>query len=97
MDEFIDVDEVCRAAAEAVGSRISFDHAVPHDDYTELVFFGGLNGRGRWSVYLADLGRLLADLEQRLDDAWVISTWSDVLDDVFEVRVGTRTMLPRVQ
>lgn len=50
---------------------------------------GGLNGKGDWANYLADLALCIGRIEEDYD-AWVIDMHTDGLDDVFYVRLGIK-------
>lgn len=48
---------------------------------------GGLNGKGDWANYLADLALCIGRVEEDYD-VWLIDVHTDGLDDVFYVRLG---------
>ena len=49
---------------------------------------GGDNGNGNWSDYLIDINKLVVELENTFDSAYIISIENDCPDDVHEILFG---------
>ena len=48
----------------------------------------GDNGNGNWSDYLIDISKLVIELENTFDSAYIISIENDCPDDVHEILIG---------
>lgn len=83
---------------DSVGTELSVDPNVnvydidPNSsfdrEYYSVTIYGGKNGSGIWSNYFKSLSDLMLRIEDKFEDAWIISLDVDTIDDVWAAQVG---------
>lgn len=77
--------------AETKGERFCLEYVadVEPDDIPRMIIglHGGLNGNGRWDVYLMDIITIIHRLSLMFANVTILDIKNDVLDDVFDVRI----------
>ena len=78
--------------AEAKGERFCLEYVADVEalkDIPRMVIglHGGLNGSGRWNVYLMDIITIIHRLNLMFANVTILDIKNDVPDDVFDVRI----------
>ena len=83
-DERFCLEYVADVVENEVGQSIPNEYQGP---YMIIGLHGGLNGSGRWNVYLMDVITIIHRLGLMFANVTILDIKNDVPDDVFDVRI----------
>ena len=63
---------------------------INEDDVVIVEIKGGLNGRGKWEKYFADLSAIVSALKTDYSNVWLTELSIDVADDIWYAYLGVR-------